>query len=88
MYIENDSFSNSCDLMAERERLASAQRAPAIPISPGEMSCFNLRTSKETKMQGNSHLSNPVTQFLDRPQLQEKVRRLLVVSLPEMRDST
>ena len=47
MYIEKESFSNSCDLIAARERLASAQRVPAMPISPGAMSYLDLRTRRE-----------------------------------------
>ena len=38
MYIEKESFSSNCDFIAARGRLASAQRVPAIPISPGAMS--------------------------------------------------
>ena len=45
-YIEKVSLPNNCDLIAERERLASAQRVPAIPISPGAMSYSTMRTGR------------------------------------------
>ena len=45
-YIEKDSLPNNCDLIAARERLASAQRVPAIPISPGAMSYSTMRLDR------------------------------------------
>ena len=46
MYIEKESFSSNCDLIAVRERLASAQRVPAMPISPGAMSYSIMRIDR------------------------------------------
>ena len=55
MYIEKESFSNNCDLIAARERLASAQSVPAIPMSPGAMSYSAMRISRDNKYTKGSH---------------------------------
>jgi len=85
MYTEKESFSNNCDLIAARERLASAQRVPAIPISPGAMSYSIMRMGGGIGIRRRgSYLTDPVAQFLDRSQLQEEIRCLLIASLSEM----
>ena len=83
-YIEKDSLPNNCDLIAARERLASAQRVPAIPISPGAMSYSTLRMDKGHGYTGGSYLSDPVPKFLNRSQLQEEISCLLIVSLSKV----
>ena len=55
MYTEKESFPSNCDLIAVRERLASAQRVPAIPISPGAMSYSVIGVSRRDKCMRESH---------------------------------
>lgn len=84
MYIEKESFSSNCDLIAGRERLASAQRVPAIPISPGAMSYSIMRIGRGHRCTKECHPPDPVAEFFDRPQLQEEIRCLFIVSLSKV----